>query len=707
MSTTSDAPPMSIGTPRVRAEARDKVTGAAQYSYERPQDGMGYGWIVGATIARGTVVTVDTDRALAAPGVVAVLTHENAPKLQPDVNAELEALQHAGVQFRGQPIALVVAETLEEAREAAGFVSAEYREEAHDVLLREDHPDLYVPEELGGGSPPSSGVGDPDAALAAAPATVDVTYRTPAEHNNPMEPHATTAAWGAAGGLTLYDSTQDPSGTRDTVAQLFGIDEADVQVCNEHVGGGFGSKGTTRMNAVLAAQAAKVTGRPVKLAVTRQQMFDLTGYRTPTIQRVRLGAETDGRLVGIAHHALGQTADIPGFLEPTTTPTRVLYAAAHRRTSQEVVELDVPTPSWMRAPGRCPGVFAIETAMDELATQLGIDPIVLRERNETANDPESGSPFSSRGLVQCLHEGARRFNWADRDPRPGVRLRDRKLIGTGVAGSTYPAQRNPAQATARALPGGTFEVAISASDIGTGARTVLGQIAADALGVEADLVTAYVGDSALPDGPGAGDSAGTASWGSAVHGACVALRRQLQDRGGSTSDPVEATWDTTDEIEAEGDYARHSFAAHFAEVEVDVDTGVVSVPRLLGVFACGRILNPHTAQSQFVGALIMGIGMALMEESTVDLAHGDFLNHDLAQYHVPANADVLGVEAAWIEEHDEHLNPMGSKGIGEIGIVGSPAAIGNAVFHATGHRFRELPLRPDRVLEALRSRTSS
>ncbi|MBF6620096.1 MAG: xanthine dehydrogenase family protein molybdopterin-binding subunit, partial [Patulibacter sp.] len=296
---------------------------------------------------------------------------------------------------------------------------------------------------------------------------------------------------------------------------------------------------------------------------------------------------------------------------------------------------------------------------------------------------------------------AERFGWADRDPRPGVRRRGRTLVGTGVASATYPAARSPAEAVARAHPDGRFEIGVGASDIGTGARTVLGQIAADALGVDADLVDVHVGDSALPDGPVAGDSAGTASWGSAVHGACRALRERLPADAPAPSAPVEALWDTTDEIEAQDDWSRHAFGAHFAEVEVDVDTGEIRVSRLLGVFACGRILNPRTARSQFVGGLIMGIGMALLEESTTDERYGDVLNHDLAQYHVPVNADVLDVQATWIEEDDRHLNPMGAKGIGEIGIVGSPAAIGNAVHHATGVRFRELPLRPDRVLRAL------
>lgn len=690
----------AIGRSRARAEARLKVTGGARYAYEQPLDGIAYGWIVGSTVARGTITTIDADPARAAPGVIAVLTHENAPRLRPHVDPELEALQSPEIAFRGQPVALVVAETLEDAREAARLVEVTYDAQDHHVTLRDDDPRLYEPDGLGGGSPTSSFQGKPEAAWSAAPVAIEVTYRTPAEHNNPMEPHATTAVWDD-GTLTLHDSTQGPATTRDAIAPLLGLDEDAVRIRNEHVGGGFGSKGTPRINAVLAAQAAKVVGRPVKLAVTRQQLFDLTGYRTPTIQTLRLGAERDGRLVSIGHHAIGQTAATPGFLEPTTMPTRVLYAAPHRRSSQQVAALDVPSPSWFRAPGRCPGTFALETAMDELAVACGLDPIELRVRNEPEVDPETGVRFSSRGLVACLREGAERFGWADRDPRPGVRRRGRTLVGTGVASATYPAARSPAEAVARAHPDGRFEIGVGASDIGTGARTVLGQIAADALGVDADLVDVHVGDSALPDGPVAGDSAGTASWGSAVHGACRALRERLPADAPAPSAPVEALWDTTDEIEAQDDWSRHAFGAHFAEVEVDVDTGEIRVSRLLGVFACGRILNPRTARSQFVGGLIMGIGMALLEESTTDERYGDVLNHDLAQYHVPVNADVLDVQATWIEEDDRHLNPMGAKGIGEIGIVGSPAAIGNAVHHATGVRFRELPLRPDRVLRAL------
>jgi len=460
-------------------------------------------------------------------------------------------------------------------------------------------------------------------------------------------------------------------------------------VISPHVGGGFGSKGTPRPNAVVAAIAAKVVERPVKVAVTRHQMFAVTGYRTPTIQRMRLGADADGTLSAISHEVVEQTSTLKEFAEQTAVVTRVMYAAPNRRTAHKLARLDVPTPSWMRAPGECPGMFALESAMDELAVAAGIDPIELRVRNDSDVEPESGTPFSSRNLVGCLREGAERFGWAERDPTPGARRDGKWLIGTGVASSTYPAYRRPAQASARAEPDGSFTVRVGAADIGTGARTALTQIAADALGTTPANVHVEIGDSALPKAGVAGGSMGTASWGTAVFRACKAL---LAAEGN------EAEADTSDEIEQQKKLARHGFGAQFAEVRVDVDSGEVRVPRLLGVFAVGTIINPKTARSQFIGGMTMGMGMALFEESVMDAEFGDYLNRDLAQYHVPACADVHEIEATWLDEDDDELNPMGSKGIGEIGIVGTAAAIGNAVYHATGKRVRELPIRLDRLI---------
>ena len=592
----------------------------------------------------------------------------------------------------------MVAETPEAAREAAALVRIDYDADAHDVLLRPGHPGLYRPEVVNPSYPSDTAEGDFDGAFAAAAVQVDATYTTPAFHNNPMEPHATTAVW-QDGGVTLYDSTQGASAARASVAKVLGLEPEQVRVVSQHVGGGFGSKGTPRPSLVLAALGAQVADRPVKLAVTRQQMFALTGYRTPTIQRLRLGAGPDGRLTAIAHEVEEQSSTLREFAEQTATPTRMMYAAPNRRTAHRLVRLDVPTPSWMRAPGECPGMYALESAIDELAVASGIDPIELRVRNEPGEDPETGNPFSSRNLIACLREGAARFGWAERDPAPGVRRDGRHLVGTGVAASTYPAMRRPAQALARLDAGGRCTVAVGGADIGTGARTVLTQIAADTLGVDPGHVELQLGDSALPPGPVAGGSAGTASWGTAVVGACAALRAARDEQGDGA--PLERRYDSADEIERQAKLARHAFGAQFAEVRVDVDTGEVRVARLLGVFAAGRILNPRTARSQFVGGMTMGMAMALLEESRLDREFGDYLNHDLAQYHIPVNADVLDIEAHWIDEDDPELNPMGAKGIGEIGIVGTAAAVANAVFHATGARIRDLPIAPDRMLAAL------
>ncbi|CAM5583434.1 hypothetical protein STENM327S_06340 [Streptomyces tendae] len=414
------------------------------------------------------------------------------------------------------------------------------------------------------------------------------------------------------------------------------------------------------------------------------------------------GARRAGRLTSLVHEVTTHTSRVKEFVEQAAVPARVMYAAPALRTVHRVAALDVPTPSWMRAPGECPGMYALESAMDELAVELGIDPVELRIRNEPESEPDSGRPFSSRHLVECLREGARRFGWEDRDPRPRSREAGPLLIGSGVASATYPVLVSPCVASARARPDGGFLVRVNATDIGTGARTVLAQIAADALGVPLDRVRVEVADSGIGFAPMAGGSSGTASWGSAVHEACVRLAGRLAEHSGPLPDEgVTAEADTSGTADAESPFARHAFGAHFAEVTVDTVSGEVRVTRLLGVFAAGRILNARTARSQFIGGMTMGLGMALTEDSTVDPVFGDFVERDLASYHVPAHADVADVEAHWVDEEDGHLNPMGSKGIGEIGIVGSAAAVGNAVHHATGVRFRELPLTPDRVLTAL------
>jgi xanthine dehydrogenase YagR molybdenum-binding subunit len=698
MAGTLDRP--AVGAAMARVEGFEKVTGAARYAVEHDVEGVVHASIVQSTVAKGVVRAVDPGAALALPGVLDVLWHENAPRVADGDDLELAVLQRPDVAYRGQIVAVAVADSLEVAREAAALVRVDYEAAPHDVELTADHPKLYKPDKVNPAFDTDTERGDVEAGLAMAATTIDATYSTPAQHNNPMEPHATLALW-RDGDLTLYESTQGAPMARDAIARVLGLDPERVRVIAPHVGGGFGSKGTPKPNAIVAALAARHVQRPVKLAVTRQQMFAITGYRTPTIQRLRLGADSEGRLTAIWHEVFEQSSTLREFAEQTAVPTRTMYAAPNCRTSHRLARLDVPTPTWMRAPGETPGMYALECAMDELAIAAGIDPVELRIRNEPDVEPESGVPFSSRHLVDCLREGAERFGWSGRDPAPGIRREGRWLVGTGVASSTYPARRRPSQAIARAEPDGRFAVRIGAADIGTGARTVLTQVAADALGVDPALVTLELGDSALPFAMLAGGSMGTASWGSAVVKACALLAERLGELGGEVpAAGFEVSADTAEDVAADERLERHAFGAQFAEVRVDADTGEVRVPRLLGVFAAGRILNPLTARSQLIGGMTMGLSMALHEESVLDREFGDYLNHDFAQYHVAACADVQQLEATWLEEDDAHLNPMGAKGIGEIGIVGTAAAIANAVHHATAIRVRDLPLRLDRLLEA-------
>jgi len=445
--------------------------------------------------------------------------------------------------------------------------------------------------------------------------------------------------------------------------------------------------------------AAKEVGWPVKFALTRQQMFSTIGYRTPTIQRVRLGADKEGRLNAITHDVIEQTSTIQEFAEPTAVVTRRMYTAPNRVTTHRLARLNVPTPAWMRAPGECPGMFALESAMDELALATGIDPIELRIRNEPTIDPESGKPFSSRNLVPCLREGAQRFGWQGRDPRPGVHVDGRWLVGTGVASSTYPTLRQPSSAIARVDGEGHYTVLLDAIDLGTGAWTILTQIAADALEVPLERVHVDIGDTALPVAVVAGGSLGTASWGTAVIDACRKLRERLKNEFGGRI-PVtgcESTGEGSTNPHAKR-FAMHAFGAQFAEVRVNRDSGEVQVPRLLGVFAVGHIMNAKTARSQLIGGMVMGISTTLHEHSVIDPHFGDYVNHDFAEYHIATNADVRNIEVAWIDEDDPYVNPMGAKGIGEIGIVGTAAAIANAVYHATGIRIRELPITLDKLL---------
>ncbi|MFD7134762.1 xanthine dehydrogenase family protein molybdopterin-binding subunit [Streptomyces sp. NPDC059894] len=691
----------AVGTAHTRVEGRDKVTGAARYAGEISFAGLAHGWLVLSTVARGRIRSVEDGPVLRMPGVLTVLHHGNAPRVEtdyvgmlgrPDLTAAL--FQHDRVPHAGWPVALVVAETPEQAREAAETLVVHYEQEPHDVAFTGDHPDAYP---VDGHMPAVTEKGDLEAQLAASAVVLDAEYTTPEEHHNPMEPHGATARWDD-GRLEVVDSNQGTTWVQNELAQMFSLDPSSVRVRSEHVGGGFGSKGV-RAHQVGAVMAATVLRRPVRLVMTRRQMFSLAGHRSPTVQRVRLGVDADGRLRALEHTSLSVTSTVHEFVEPSAGVARVMYDADAHHTANRVVRLDVPTPTWMRAPGEASGSYALEAALDELAEKCGVDPIELRVRNEPDKGPVSGLPFGSRNLVACFREGARRFGWADRDPRPGLRRDGRWLLGTGTAAASFGAGAAPSTAAVTAEADGTFTVRIAAADIGTGARTALTLIAADALATTQDRVRVRIGDSDFGPAMIAGGSMGTRSWAWAVEVAARELRERLALGDTVPPEGITARSDTSAAVDALPPGERHSYGAQFAEVAVDVTTGEVRVRRMLGIFAAGRIVNPLTARNQLVGGMIWGISMALHEEAVRDGNLGAHVGADLAGYHFAAHADVAHVEADWVDDVDPD-DPVGIKGVGEIGIVGAAAAVANAVWHATGVRHRDLPIRPDRVLRA-------
>ncbi|MFI1727237.1 xanthine dehydrogenase family protein molybdopterin-binding subunit [Streptomyces sp. NPDC020489] len=701
MTTAPTARENAVGTAHTRVEGRDKVTGAARYAGEFPFADLAYGWLALSTVARGRIRSIDTADVLAMPGVVAVLHHGNAPRVEtgyvgllgvPDPTAAV--FQHDRVPHAGWPVALVVAETSEQAREAAEALVVHYEQEPHDVDFTGEHPDAYTVDSHG---PAVIEKGDLEAELAASAVVVNAEYTTPEEHHAMMEPHAATARWDG-GRLEVVDSNQGTFWVASELAQMFSLDPSAVRVRSEHVGGGFGSKGI-RAHQVAAVMAATELQRPVRVILTRRQMFCLTGYRSPTRQRLRLGADADGRLRALEHRSLSATSTVHEFVESAAGPARTMYGADAHHTANRLVRLDVPTPTYMRAPGEAPGSFALESAMDELAVKCGLDPIELRARNDPETGPVSGLPFSGRNLIACFREGARRFGWADRDPRPGLRSDGRWLLGTGTAAASFPAGAGPSTAAVTAEADGTYTVGINAADIGTGARTALTLVAADALQTTPEHIRVLIGDSDLGPAFIAGGSMGTRSWTWAVTIAAGELRERLALGADIPPEGITVRSDTTEAIGALAQKERHSFGAQFAEVAVDPATGEVRVRRMLGIFAAGRIVNPLTARNQLVGGMTWGISMALHEEAVRDRALGSHYGADLAGYHVAAHADVPAIEADWIDDPDPD-DPVGIKGIGEIGIVGTAAAVANAVWHATGVRHRDLPIRPDRVLTA-------
>ncbi|WP_137292391.1 xanthine dehydrogenase family protein molybdopterin-binding subunit [Nocardioides dongxiaopingii] len=688
----------AVGAHLDRVDGPLKVTGRAPYAVEHGSDeGVRdplTAWIVGAPVARGRVLRVDATRALATAGVVSVLDHTSARRLADTEDGELAILQDDRIHHRGQVVAVVLAESAEAAREGARLV--EVHVEAREHVADLDEGDLYAPEEVNAGHETDWADGDVDAARADASVVVDQEYSTPQEHNSPLEPHAVSAFWDEDR-LTLWDSTQSVHGVAQTLAPMLGLEVDRVRVRAPYVGGGFGSKGLPHSPEMAAALAAmSVPGRWVRLAVTRQQMFALTGYRTETRSRIRLSAEPDGRLLAVEHDAVSQTSRLKEFAEQTATISRMMYAAPARRTTHRVAALDVAVPSWMRAPGEMPGAFALEVAMDELAVACDVDPVELRVRNEPATDPETGNPWSDRRLVECLRTGAERFGWTGRDPRAASRTEGDWHVGTGVAAATYPAlwmAGNVARIESRA--GGRYAVGIGAVDLGTGARTVLQQIAADALEVDVAAIDLAIGDTSLPTATVAGGSSGTASWGTAI----VQTAQQFRaDHGHAPLPGLHSRTEAESYPEPEK-HALHSFGAVFAEVRVDRWTGEVRVSRLHGTYSVGRVVNPTTARSQLLGGLLMGLSAALHEDGVRDPRFGHVITQDLATYHVASHADVPpDLDARWLDGADTLATPFGGRGIGEIGIVGTSAAIANAASHATGVRVRDLPVTADAFL---------
>jgi xanthine dehydrogenase YagR molybdenum-binding subunit len=705
-----------IGAPMNRVDGPLKVCGRAPYAYEYAGAGQtAYGMIVNAGAATGRIEALDTAAAERAPGVLLVLTHRNTPPQgafrvagssvpqgQNRYDFPRPELVDDQVRFHGQAVAFVVAETFEQACAAAALVQVRI---AGAGTPRADLGALageaYRPARLNADLPTDSLVGDADAAFATAPVQIDATYTTPVQHHNAMEPHASMAVW-AGDQLTLYTSHQSATNAQASVAATLNIPKEQVRILCPYVGGGFGAKLPVCADAVLSALAARQLGRPVKTALTREQTFVNSAHRTGTRQHIRLGAERDGRLTSLAVDVVEHTSTFDEFAEQTVDFVRALYAAPNRRSTHRLVRLDLPTPGTVRAPGEGVGMLGFEAAMDELAHALQMDPIELRLRNEPAVHPEDGRPFSSRSLVACMREGARRFGWTERPAQPGSRSMNGQLVGYGMAAATRNNYIRPARARVRVDADGQVRVFASMTDIGTGSYTVFTQIAAEALGVPARRVTVELGDSRLPPTPGSGGSFGASSTGTAILDACEKLRPQMKGRGQRV---LEAEGSTTPGAEQRA-YSHAAHGAHFAEVRVDPTTGEVRLKRMLGVFAAGRILNAKTARSQAIGGLIWGVGSALHEETVIDDRWAFFVNHDLAEYHVPVHADAPSVDAVFLHQLDDKHNPLKIKGVGELGICGAGAAVNNAVFNACGVRVRDYPVTLDKVLAGMASRGS-
>jgi xanthine dehydrogenase YagR molybdenum-binding subunit len=735
-----------IGRPISRVDGRAKVTGQAKYASEYHVPDLAYGFVVSSEVARGTITRIEAADALALPGVLAVFSHENVPRLAQSDESYKDDVAPPGTPFRplhdseikysGQPVALVVADSLELARYAASLIHVEYDRQPHQTDLEQRLKAAYTPKEREGLPLIRTARGDADKALANAAIKLDAEYRVPVEHHNPMEPFATTAIWHQDGTLTVYDKTQGVQNVRNYLCNVFGYSSDDLRVLCPYMGGGFGAGLRPEYPAFLAVLAARALKRSVRVTLTRQQMFTF-GHRPTTWQRVALGARPDGVLEAMIHEAIAETSQFEDYSEPVVMWSSLLYRCDNVRMDHKLAKLDLYTPIDMRAPGAVWGVYASECAMDELAVELGMDPIELRLKNYADRDLNDDKPFSSKELRACYRQAAERFGWPKRSPQPRSMREGNTLIGWGMAGGIWEAMQQEASAAAVLTADGMLTVSSATADIGTGTYTIMTQIAAERLGLPLENVTFKLGDSSFSPAPVEGGSFTAATVGSAVHAACEKLRERLFDLAqkidgsplaGARLDDVtfvdrqirsrsDASRAITipevmrignvETIEAEGSakpgpnrdqYATYAHSAIFAEVKIDIDLGTIRVPRLVTAVAGGRIINPKTARSQILGGMVWGIGTALEEESVLDHAFGRFVNHNLAEYHVPVNADVHDIDVIFVQEQDEVVNPLGAKGLGEIGVVGVAAAIANAVFHATGKRVRELPITLDKLL---------
>ena len=746
----SDIAPMlrhgsSIGQPLTRRDGELKVTGAARYAADNHPPGMLYAVLAVSSIARGRVTHLDLDAAHAHPGVVTVMTPANAPRLalHPDRKDNpfmfrLDLLQDDRVRYPNQSIAVVIADTLEAATEGAALLSPRYEVEPARVGLDTGKP--FVPHAVGAGDPAEASKGDVEPALAASATRLDVTYETPAQYHNALEPHAIVAHW-EGDSLGIDTPSQGMAIAQGRIAGLFGIDPASVHIRSPFLGGGFGSKGMISGPQILGIMAARLVGQPVKLVLRREQMFGPVGHRAPTRQTLRLGADAEGGLTALAHHTRTASSSFDDFFEGSGGVSHTLYASPALSTTHEAVRLDTGTPLFMRAPGEASGSMALEGAIDEMAEACGMDPLAFRLKNYAEVEPMSGKPFSSKTLRECYTRASERFGWAARPLAPRM-MRDEAglLVGWGVGTATYPAMMFQAEARAELRHDGHATVEIGAHDMGQGAWTALAQIAADGIGLDLDRVTFRMGSSDLPNAGIAGGSAHTATAGMAIHNAGADVIAQLaelaindeasplfgagnagvigrngrllrcddESRGEAYGDilaraglaSLEGRGQGAADAASREHYAMHAHGAVFAEVKIDPDLGQIRVSRLVGAFAAGRIINPRLVRSQYLGGMVWGVSFALHEQAVTDRRSGRVMNPSLAEYHIPVNADLPSMEAILVEEHDPHVNALGIKGVGELGITGTAGAVANAVWHATGIRVRETPITLDRLLGA-------